>query len=148
MGQLVAEGWGVKVGVGGRSGGGLSCWRLHREMMAKVHLASLHPAPQDSCVRQALHCHRLTKLLTLQIHFLNTGQNTMLINLGRHRLMDCIMSLPRFYQVSTEEKSSQHPLLHVSNAAETDLSQGSGLVSEPGQFSSPGLASDIQIAFL
>lgn len=32
----------------------------------------------------------------------------MLINLGRHRLMDCIMSLPRFYQVSMEEKSSQH----------------------------------------
>ncbi|XP_036119648.1 spatacsin isoform X7 [Molossus molossus] len=55
---------------------------------------------KDSCVRQALHCHRLTKLLTLQIHFLNTGQNIMLINLGRHRLMDCIMSLPRFYQAS------------------------------------------------
>ncbi|XP_006920480.1 spatacsin isoform X3 [Pteropus alecto] len=55
---------------------------------------------KDSCVRQALHCHRLTKLLTLQIHFLNTGQNTMLINLGRHRLMDCIMALPRFYQAS------------------------------------------------
>ncbi|XP_015991677.2 spatacsin isoform X1 [Rousettus aegyptiacus] len=55
---------------------------------------------KDSCVRQALHCHRLTKLLTLQIHFLNTGQNTMLINLGHHRLMDCIMALPRFYQAS------------------------------------------------
>lgn len=61
---------------------------------------------QDSCVRQALHCHRLTKLLTLQIHFLNIGQNTMLINLGRHRLMDCIMALPRFYQVSKKGKSS------------------------------------------
>ncbi|XP_004751343.1 spatacsin [Mustela putorius furo] len=55
---------------------------------------------KDSCVRQALHCHRLTKLITLQIHFLNTGQNTMLINLGRHRLMDCLMALPRFYQAS------------------------------------------------
>ncbi|XP_062946294.1 spatacsin isoform X2 [Cynocephalus volans] len=55
---------------------------------------------KDSCVRQALHCHRLTKLITLQIHFLNTGQNTMLINLGRHRLMDCIMALSRFYQAS------------------------------------------------
>ncbi|XP_058397458.1 spatacsin isoform X4 [Diceros bicornis minor] len=55
---------------------------------------------KDSCVRQALRCHRLTKLITLQIHFLNTGQNTMLINLGRHRLMDCIMALPRFYQAS------------------------------------------------
>ncbi|XP_003791835.1 spatacsin isoform X1 [Otolemur garnettii] len=55
---------------------------------------------KDSCVRQALHCHRLTKLITLQIHFLNTGQNTMLINLGRHKLMDCIVTLPRFYQAS------------------------------------------------
>ncbi|XP_013964966.2 spatacsin isoform X2 [Canis lupus familiaris] len=55
---------------------------------------------KDSCVRQAQHCHRLTKLITLQIHFLNTGQNTMLINLGRHRLMDCILALPRFYQAS------------------------------------------------
>ncbi|KAM5179031.1 spatacsin isoform 3-T3 [Callospermophilus lateralis] len=55
---------------------------------------------KDSCVRQALHCHRLTRLITLQIHFLNTGQNTMLINLGRQKLMDCIMALPRFYQAS------------------------------------------------
>lgn len=59
------------------------------------------PVPQDSCVRQALHCNRLTKLITLQIHFLNTGQNTMLINLGHQKLMDCIMALPRFYQVRT-----------------------------------------------
>ncbi|XP_040602104.1 spatacsin isoform X2 [Mesocricetus auratus] len=55
---------------------------------------------KDSCVRQALHCKRLTKLITLQIHFLNTGQNTMLINLGHQKLMDCIMALPRFYQAS------------------------------------------------
>ncbi|XP_017657798.2 spatacsin isoform X2 [Nannospalax galili] len=55
---------------------------------------------KDSCVRQALHCNRLTKLITLQIHFLNSGQNTMLINLGHHKLMDCIMALPRFYQAS------------------------------------------------
>ncbi|KAM6182026.1 spatacsin [Erethizon dorsatum] len=55
---------------------------------------------KDSCVRQALHCHRLTKLITLQIHFLNTGHNTMVINLARHKLMDCIMALPRFYQAS------------------------------------------------
>uniref|UniRef100_A0A2K5L3I4 SPG11 vesicle trafficking associated, spatacsin n=1 Tax=Cercocebus atys TaxID=9531 RepID=A0A2K5L3I4_CERAT len=55
---------------------------------------------KDSCVRQAQHCQRLTKLITLQIHFLNTGQNTMLINLGRHKLMDCILALPRFYQAS------------------------------------------------
>uniref|UniRef100_A0A4X2KCL8 SPG11 vesicle trafficking associated, spatacsin n=1 Tax=Vombatus ursinus TaxID=29139 RepID=A0A4X2KCL8_VOMUR len=55
---------------------------------------------KDSCVRQALHCHQLTKLITLQIHFLNTGQNTMLINLNRQNLKDCIMALPRFYQAS------------------------------------------------
>ncbi|XP_006831763.1 PREDICTED: spatacsin isoform X2 [Chrysochloris asiatica] len=55
---------------------------------------------KDLCVRQALRCRQLTKLITLQIHFLNTGQNTMLINLGRHRLMDCILTLPRFYQAS------------------------------------------------
>uniref|UniRef100_A0A2K5S6P0 SPG11 vesicle trafficking associated, spatacsin n=1 Tax=Cebus imitator TaxID=2715852 RepID=A0A2K5S6P0_CEBIM len=55
---------------------------------------------KDSCVRQAQHCQRLTKLITLQIHFLNTGQNTMLINLSRHKLMDCILALPRFYQAS------------------------------------------------
>ncbi|XP_004861775.1 spatacsin [Heterocephalus glaber] len=55
---------------------------------------------KDSCVRQALHCHRLTKLITLQIHFLNTGHNTMVINLGRQKLMDCITALPRFYQAS------------------------------------------------
>uniref|UniRef100_A0A8D2B0G6 SPG11 vesicle trafficking associated, spatacsin n=1 Tax=Sciurus vulgaris TaxID=55149 RepID=A0A8D2B0G6_SCIVU len=55
---------------------------------------------KDSCVRQALHCHRLTRLITLQIHFLNTGQNTMLINLSHQKLMDCIMALPRFYQAS------------------------------------------------
>ncbi|XP_040083385.1 spatacsin isoform X2 [Oryx dammah] len=55
---------------------------------------------KDSCVRQALRCQRLTKLITLQIHFLNTGRNTALINLSRHRLMDCITALPRFYQAS------------------------------------------------
>lgn len=99
--------------------------------------------PQDSCVRQALHCHRLTKLITLQIHFLNTGQNTMLINLGRHRLMDCIMALPRFYQVSKEEKPSpcfQHPLsccpCHRTQKL-SGLPKASGQVTEPGQSSSP-----------
>uniref|UniRef100_A0A8C5P045 SPG11, spatacsin vesicle trafficking associated n=1 Tax=Jaculus jaculus TaxID=51337 RepID=A0A8C5P045_JACJA len=55
---------------------------------------------KDFCVRQALHCKRLAKLITLQIHFLNSGQNTMLINLGHHKLTDCIMALPWFYQAS------------------------------------------------
>ncbi|NWH62501.1 SPTCS protein, partial [Geococcyx californianus] len=55
---------------------------------------------KDSCVRQALRCNRLTKLITLQLHFLNTGQSTMLINLSRQNLMDSIVSLPRFYQAA------------------------------------------------
>ncbi|XP_019388741.1 PREDICTED: spatacsin, partial [Crocodylus porosus] len=55
---------------------------------------------KDSCVRQSLRCNRLTKLITLQLHFLNTNQSTMLINLNRQHLMDCIMSLPRFYQAA------------------------------------------------
>ncbi|NXA17321.1 SPTCS protein, partial [Ibidorhyncha struthersii] len=55
---------------------------------------------KDSCVRQSLRCSRLTKLITLQLHFLNTGQSIMLINLNRQNLMDSIMSLPRFYQAA------------------------------------------------
>ncbi|KAK1198478.1 SPTCS protein, partial [Pygoscelis papua] len=55
---------------------------------------------KDSCVRQSLRCSRLTKLITLQLHFLNTGQSTMLINLNRQNLMDSILSLPRFYQAA------------------------------------------------
>ncbi|KAM6351541.1 spatacsin isoform 3-T4 [Alca torda] len=56
---------------------------------------------KDACVRQSLRCSRLTKLITLQLHFLNTGQSTRLINLSRQALMDSILSLPRFYQVSS-----------------------------------------------
>ncbi|XP_009978070.1 PREDICTED: spatacsin, partial [Tauraco erythrolophus] len=55
---------------------------------------------KDSCVRQSLRCSRLTKLITLQLHFLSTGQSTMLINLARQSLMDAIVSLPRFYQAA------------------------------------------------
>ncbi|XP_068266385.1 spatacsin [Nyctibius grandis] len=55
---------------------------------------------KDSCVRQALRCRRLTKLITLQLHFLSTGQSTMLINLSRQSLMDSILALPRFYQAA------------------------------------------------
>lgn len=77
--------------------------------MSLVRASTL--TPQDSCVRQALHCHRLTKLITLQIHFLNTGRNTMLINLSRHRLLDCIAALPRFYQVSVKTHQHRRPRL-------------------------------------
>ncbi|XP_038605866.1 spatacsin [Tachyglossus aculeatus] len=55
---------------------------------------------KDSCVRQALRCRRLTRLLTLQLHFLNTGRHTRLINLSRPGLAACVLALPRFYQAS------------------------------------------------
>ncbi|XP_060611393.2 spatacsin [Anolis sagrei] len=55
---------------------------------------------KDFCVRQSLRCSRLTKLITLQLHFLNTGQSTKLINLRRKSLLECIMALPRFYQAA------------------------------------------------
>ncbi|KAM6409847.1 spatacsin [Rhynochetos jubatus] len=55
---------------------------------------------KDSCVRQSLRCRRLTKLITLQLHFLGSGQSTMVINLSRQNLMDSIVSLPRFYQAA------------------------------------------------
>nr|XP_020667859.1 spatacsin isoform X1 [Pogona vitticeps] len=55
---------------------------------------------KDFCVHQSLRCKRLTKLITLQIHFLNTNNSTKLINLSRKSLLDCIMSLPRFYQAA------------------------------------------------
>lgn len=56
-------------------------------------------------MRQALRCTRLTKLITLQLHFLNMGQSTMLINLDRQSLMGSILALPRFYQVSLASSS-------------------------------------------
>uniref|UniRef100_A0A803SRA6 Spatacsin C-terminal domain-containing protein n=1 Tax=Anolis carolinensis TaxID=28377 RepID=A0A803SRA6_ANOCA len=55
---------------------------------------------KDFCVRQSLRCSRLTKLITLQLHFLNTGQSTKLINLSRKSLLECVMALPRFYQAA------------------------------------------------
>ncbi|XP_053128108.1 spatacsin isoform X2 [Hemicordylus capensis] len=55
---------------------------------------------KDFCVRQALRCSRLTKLITLQLHFLNTSQSTKLISLRRQDLLECVMALPRFYQAA------------------------------------------------
>ncbi|XP_063001013.1 spatacsin-like [Elgaria multicarinata webbii] len=65
-------------------------------------LASLTPFSssflfEDFCVRQSLRCKRLTKLITLQLHFLNTNPKTKLINLSQKSLLECAMSLPRFY---------------------------------------------------
>ncbi|XP_069622556.1 spatacsin [Ranitomeya imitator] len=53
---------------------------------------------KDSCVRQSLRCARLTRLLTLQLHLLNNGHETKLINLERVNLVEPILALPRFYQ--------------------------------------------------
>ncbi|KAM7039231.1 spatacsin [Acridotheres tristis] len=55
---------------------------------------------KDSCVRQALRCRRLTRLITLQLHFLGSGQSTRIINLGRQELPGAILALPRFYQAA------------------------------------------------
>ncbi|XP_066052716.1 spatacsin isoform X2 [Chamaea fasciata] len=55
---------------------------------------------KDSCVRQALRCRRLTRLITLQLHFLGSGLSTRIINLGRQDLPGAILALPRFYQAA------------------------------------------------
>ncbi|XP_029430632.1 spatacsin-like isoform X2 [Rhinatrema bivittatum] len=55
---------------------------------------------KESCVRQSLRCSRLTKLITLQLHFLNNDDKTKLINLSSDDVMDCIIALPRFHQAS------------------------------------------------
>uniref|UniRef100_A0A8C9UFC4 SPG11 vesicle trafficking associated, spatacsin n=1 Tax=Serinus canaria TaxID=9135 RepID=A0A8C9UFC4_SERCA len=55
---------------------------------------------KDSCVRQALRCRRQTRLITLQLHFLGSGQSTRIINLGRQDLPGAILALPRFYQAA------------------------------------------------
>ncbi|XP_068882194.1 spatacsin [Aphelocoma coerulescens] len=55
---------------------------------------------KDSCVRQALRCRRLMRLITLQLHFLGSGQSTRIINLGRQELPGAILALPRFYQAA------------------------------------------------
>ncbi|XP_050955035.1 spatacsin [Labeo rohita] len=54
---------------------------------------------KDSCVRQAVKCVKLAKLVTLQLHFLNHGQEQRVINLPPAELHSTIVSLPRCYQV-------------------------------------------------
>ncbi|ETE69442.1 Spatacsin [Ophiophagus hannah] len=55
---------------------------------------------KDFCVCQSLRCKRLTRLITLQLHFLTTLHKTKLINLRRKSLLPCILALPRFYQAA------------------------------------------------
>ncbi|XP_062999494.1 spatacsin-like [Elgaria multicarinata webbii] len=73
----------------------------NHEAAAKVQLKLIESQPwgceEDFCVRQSLRCKRLTKLITLQLHFLNTNPKTKLINLSQKSLLECAMSLPRFY---------------------------------------------------
>ncbi|KAM4553045.1 spatacsin isoform 3-T3 [Fundulus diaphanus] len=54
---------------------------------------------KDCCVRQASHCVRRAKLITLQLHFLNQGSNLRLINLKPAELHNAFMTLPQCYQV-------------------------------------------------
>ncbi|XP_051739851.1 spatacsin isoform X1 [Ctenopharyngodon idella] len=53
---------------------------------------------KDSCVRQAVKCVKLAKLVTLQLHFLNHGQEQRVINLPPSDIQSTIVSLPRCYQ--------------------------------------------------
>lgn len=60
---------------------------------------------QDSCVRQAVKCVKMAKLVTLQLHFLNHGQELRVINLRPAELQSAIVSLPRCYQVLPQTHS-------------------------------------------
>ncbi|XP_035250869.1 spatacsin isoform X1 [Anguilla anguilla] len=53
---------------------------------------------KDSCVRQAVRCVKLAKLVTLQLHFLNHGLGQRVINLSPAELLDAVVALPRCYQ--------------------------------------------------
>ncbi|KAJ8344407.1 hypothetical protein SKAU_G00317360 [Synaphobranchus kaupii] len=53
---------------------------------------------KDWCVRQAVRCVKLAKLVTLQLHFLNHGQDQRVINLQPAELLDAVVALPRCYQ--------------------------------------------------
>lgn len=66
-------------------------------------------------MRQALRCRRLTRLLTLQLHFLGSGHSTRIINLGRQELPGAILALPRFYQVSWAPLATAVPALSSSS---------------------------------
>ncbi|XP_036432249.1 LOW QUALITY PROTEIN: spatacsin [Colossoma macropomum] len=53
---------------------------------------------KDSCMRQALRCVKLAKLITLQLHFLNHGQDHRVVNLRPAELLSAVVALPRCYQ--------------------------------------------------
>lgn len=53
---------------------------------------------KDSCMRQALRCVKMAKLITLQLHFLNHGQDHRVVNLRPSELLSAMIALPRCYQ--------------------------------------------------
>ncbi|MCI4381975.1 hypothetical protein PGIGA_G00258170 [Pangasianodon gigas] len=53
---------------------------------------------KDSCMRQALRCVKMAKLITLQLHFLNHGQDHRVVNLRPSELLSAMVALPRCYQ--------------------------------------------------
>ncbi|KAM9495528.1 spatacsin [Clarias gariepinus] len=53
---------------------------------------------KDSCMRQALRCVKMAKLITLQLHFLNHGQDHRVVNLRSSEILNAMMPLPRCYQ--------------------------------------------------
>ncbi|XP_072528335.1 spatacsin isoform X2 [Salminus brasiliensis] len=53
---------------------------------------------KDSCMRQALRCVKLAKLITLQLHLLNHRQDHRVVNLRPSELLNAIVALPRCYQ--------------------------------------------------
>ncbi|KAG5273066.1 hypothetical protein AALO_G00147240 [Alosa alosa] len=54
---------------------------------------------KDSCVRQAVRCVKMAKLVTLQLHLLNHGHSQRVINLRQSELLTVILELPHCYQV-------------------------------------------------
>ncbi|TRY98845.1 hypothetical protein DNTS_027858 [Danionella cerebrum] len=53
---------------------------------------------KDHCMRQAVRCVKLSKLVMLQLHFLNQGLEESIINLQPQKIQSIIASLPRCYQ--------------------------------------------------
>ncbi|XP_060770567.1 spatacsin isoform X2 [Neoarius graeffei] len=53
---------------------------------------------KDSCMRQALRCVKMAKLVTLQLHFISHGQDHRVVNLRPSELLGATMALPRCYQ--------------------------------------------------
>ncbi|XP_031420026.1 spatacsin [Clupea harengus] len=54
---------------------------------------------KDSCVRQAVRCVKMAKLVTLQLHLLSHGHSQRVINLRPAEVLTTILELPHCYQV-------------------------------------------------